>query len=609
MTRQHLRDRRQGHRLLAVVAVLALVLVPSTVLATPAQAGSGYQQIAGAGSTWSANAIRQWTTNVKNTSGIPVNFNASGSSDGRTRFANGTVDFAVSEIPFGLQDGNTRENIPTRGFAYMPIVAGGTAFMYNLKINGQQVRSLRLSGDTVTKIFTGVITVWNDPAIKADNPGLTLPGTRIVPVVRSDGSGTSAQFTAWMLSQHGGLWNDFCRKVNRNPCTQTSNYPVPPGSSFQGKAGSDGVSGFVRQPQAEGSITYVEYSYAKNANFPVAKVLNKAGFYTLPTAQNVAVGLLGAQIETANKDPKVFLTQKLGGVYGNPDPRTYPLSSYSYIVVPTKVEANFSEDKGKTLGDFAYYFLCAGQAQADPLGYSPLPKNLVEAGLDQVRKIPGVDPQNINLNRCNNPTFSSTGENLLAKNAPQPAACDKKGQLQCGTAAEGSPLPAAPGDTGGGGAGGGDGTGGAGGAADGGASGGGGSSGAGGAAGDAAADGTAGTTGDGTTTGTDDSASGTAGDGTTADGTTADGTTGDGTAADPAAGAAVDLDGDGIPDAVGADGGTAAGGAPPAAIPLQLASTGGWQPSYTFVLLTVLALVAVMLVPPLLARRLSKVTR
>ena len=77
----------------------------------------------------------------------------------------------------------------------MPIVAGGTSFMYNLKIGGKRVTNLRLSGETLAKIFTGGITTWNDPAIEADNPGSTLPARKIVPVVRSDGSGTTAQLT------------------------------------------------------------------------------------------------------------------------------------------------------------------------------------------------------------------------------------------------------------------------------------------------------------------------------------------------------------------------------------------------------------------------------
>src|SRR5262249_44520091 len=146
-----------------------------------------YVTISGSGSTWSANAIKQWITNVGQY-GMRVNYADQGSSTGRAQFKEGTVDYAVSEIPYGLKDlgTNASDPAPSRKFAYMPIVAGGTAFMYNLKINGRRVTNLRLSGDTITKIFTGVITTWNDAAIRADNPSLALPARKIVPVVRSD---------------------------------------------------------------------------------------------------------------------------------------------------------------------------------------------------------------------------------------------------------------------------------------------------------------------------------------------------------------------------------------------------------------------------------------
>jgi phosphate ABC transporter phosphate-binding protein len=535
---------RLPRTLLATLVCLALAVL----VATGSAQATDYKRVSGAGSTWSANAIQQWIANVRQY-GMTVDYADTGSSDGRAQYANGTVDFAVSEIPFGLRDGASQESIPTRKFAYMPIVAGGTSFMYNLKIGGAQVTSLRLSGDVLAKVFTGVITKWNDPAIKADNPGLTMPGTRITPVVRSDGSGTSAQFSAWMLARQPSIWNAFCKRVGRSPCTQTSNYPVPPGSAFVSKAGSNGVAGFVRQPQSEGSITYVEYSYAKNAGFPVVKVLNSAGYYTLPTAQNVAVGLLGATI-VHSSDPATNLTQKLAGVYANPDKRAYPVSSYSYMILPTTVDGTFTTDKGKTLGDFAYYFLCAGQQQADVLGYSPLPINLVKAGLEQVKRIPGVNVQNINVAGCHNPTFSTNGENTLAKNAPQPALCDKKSRYQCGTAA----LPPSSG-------------------------------------------------------GSPRAGGGTQG-GTT---TTGGGTTPTATGGTPLPGATVDANGDGVPDpavdqfgdpVVGAQ--AASGGQAASAIPVELASGGGWGREDTLMLLSGLLLLLATIGPPLVTRRMGR---
>jgi phosphate transport system substrate-binding protein len=198
-----------------------------------------------------------------------------------------------------------------------------------------------------------------------------------------------------------------------------------------GQTGSLGVSGYVAQDQANGSLTYVEYSYAVNQGFPVVKMKNSAGYYVAPTASNVAVGLLGASI---NSD----LTQNLSGVYNNKDKRAYPLSSYSYMVVPTAVGGSFSEEKGKSLSAFANYFLCEGQQQAEALGFSPLPINLVKNGLAQVKKIPGAVTASIDITKCNNPTFSSDGANTLAKNAAYPGECDNSAQspAQCDTPTE-----------------------------------------------------------------------------------------------------------------------------------------------------------------------------
>jgi hypothetical protein len=278
-----------------------------------------------------------------------------------------------------------------------------------------------------------VITKWNDAAIKATNPGLALPDRRIVPVVRSDGSGTTAQFSAWMANQYPALWNAHClRSGRKSPCGVTSYYPYPSGAGFVAKAQSLGVSAYVAQSNAEGAITYVESSYAQENGFPVAKVLNKAGYYVAPTRDNVAVALTKAQIETSDGPA----AQKLENVYNDTDKRTYPLSSYSYMIIPTQLESGLTENKGYTLGKFAYYFLCQGQQQVGDLGYSPLPINLVEAGFAQVRRIPGVVQEDIVTRSCNNPTFSTDGTNTLVKTAAYPSECDRQGATaQCGVAA------------------------------------------------------------------------------------------------------------------------------------------------------------------------------
>ncbi|MER7275102.1 phosphate ABC transporter substrate-binding protein PstS [Dactylosporangium sp. NPDC000244] len=424
------RRSRWRRRTAQGIAALVVAMVSLVGTARPAAAVT-YVPISGGGSTWSYNAFHAWIGNVGQYK-MRVDYEPTGSTTGRTKFRAGSLDWAASDIPYGVKDGNSNDDPPPRGFVYMPDTAGGTTFMYNLKIGNKRVTNLRLSGENVAKIFTGVITKWNDPAIKADNPALNLPGTTIVPVVRSDGSGSSAQLTQWMIATQGKYWTAYCQKVGRNPCTQTSAYPVLGGSAMIGQPGDLGVSGYVSQAGAVGSIGYVEYSYAIQAGFPVAKVLNDAGYYTEPTAGHVAVSLLGAKINNDKSDRAKYLTQDLSGVYTNKDKRTYVLSSYSYMILPTTNEFGFTNAKGLTLGDFGNYLLCQGQSQVNALGYSALPINLVQAGFGQLALVPGaVVPPPTDMSKCNNPTFSTDGTNTLAKNDPFPQDCDRIGTTQC----------------------------------------------------------------------------------------------------------------------------------------------------------------------------------
>ncbi|MFY1634953.1 phosphate ABC transporter substrate-binding protein PstS [Solwaraspora sp. WMMB335] len=431
-------------RRLALVSVLLLMLVVSVSgtsgTAQPARAAAAaYVTINGAGSTWSQNALDSWRRDVVQF-GMTVNYAGTGSSDGRNQFRSGTVDFAASDIPYGIKDGNNLDEPPsdTHPFAYIPVTAGGTTFMYNLKVGNRRVTNLRLSGSTVAEIFTGGITMWNDPAIAADNPGLRLPAIRVVPVVRSEGSGSTAQFTQWLLATQGAVWREYCAAARRDPCTQTSVFPVVPGRGMVAQAGDLGVAGYVAQPQAVGAIGYVQYSYAIQAGFPVAKMLNQAGYYTEPTPGHVAVSLLKAKINMNKNDPRVYLTQDLSQVYVNDDPRTYPLSGYSYMILPVSLNNPMTLAKGETLADFGKHALCQGQTKVNALGYSALPINLVQAGFEQLRKIPGANVGNISIQSCHNPTFSTDGTNTLAKNDPMPPACDKRGPTQCATGTAGA---------------------------------------------------------------------------------------------------------------------------------------------------------------------------
>ena len=421
--------------LVSLALLAGFIVSPSA-----AWAAGALVPISGSGSTWSGNALRDW---IGRTSplGLVVDYEDTGSALGRAGFSTAAVDFAVSENPYGMADAFAESDpAPTqRPFTYVPAVAGGTAFMYHLRIDGRLVTNLRLSGDNVARIFTKEITVWDDPRLQADNPGLDLPPTSVTPVVRSDGSGSTTQLTRWMSRQHAGVWNAFCQaRGGTPPCASTAFFPV---GGYVARTGSSGVVGHVSQANADGAITYVEYSYARQSGFPVVKVLNQAGYYVEPTAEAVGVALTRAEVINSPSDPTTHLTQNLDGVYTNADRRAYPLSGYAYMIVPTTVQGAFTENHGSTLAEFASYALCAGQQTAATLGYSPLPINLVQAGFTQIGRIPGAVTRSDPLASCANPTFAPDGTNTLLQTAPQPPECDNRATgLQCPGSATGLPT-------------------------------------------------------------------------------------------------------------------------------------------------------------------------
>ena len=237
-------------------------------------------------------------------------------------------DFAGSDPPFrNGQDqlGGTGAEHPSQGYSYVPDTAGGTALIYHITVAGKLVRNLRLSPLTITKIFTGKITNWDDPAITHDY-GARLPSLPITPVIRSDGSGATYFFTRWMAHLYPSQWNAFCDRVHpgiRPPCGQTEFYPQF--GNAKAENGSNNVVTFITSSYGNGSIGYDEYAYALNSHYPVVKVLNPGGYFVLPSASNVAVALTKAVINEDSHSPD-FLQQNLDHVYTFKDPRSYPLS-------------------------------------------------------------------------------------------------------------------------------------------------------------------------------------------------------------------------------------------------------------------------------------------
>lgn len=434
MCRVVLASPRRLVNLLASAGCLALIATtPSTVVAIG-------PTVTGAGSTWVQIALDQWRADIAR-QGYSINYQGVGSSAGRSLYIINQVDFAASEIPFQPDEVNQLTHA-NKHYQYMPDVAGGTSLMYNLHTpSGSRIANLKLTAEAAGKIFTGAITRWSDPVIAALNPGLQIRETRIVPVIRSDGSGTSAQFSLYLADQATGVWNAFVAAQGcPAPCSQW-----PPFVGSINAAYSDGVANFVANDSiGSGSIGYVEAGYAFGRGFPVASLHNASGNYAQPSSDNVATALSHATLYAD-------LTQNLTEVYRAPEPNAYPMSSYSYMILPcvapssvsptcsTDAPYNFGPDKGAVLGTWIIYIACAGQRRAAPLGYSPLPPNLIKADMDAVNRLPG-HPQTppLDYQHCPNPTLYGSG-NGSGATAPPP-----NGPAAAPTAApadQGSPTP------------------------------------------------------------------------------------------------------------------------------------------------------------------------
>jgi len=421
----------------AAGAGAAVALASLGMAGSPLPAGaSSYVSISGSGSSWASVAIDQWAQDVHK-NGIVVNYNPNGSAAGRADYAANQDDFAGSDPPFrdGLDKlGGTGAEHPPQGYSYIPDTAGGTALIYHITVGGHLIRNLRLDPKTIFEIFTGRITNWSDHRI-THIYGAQLPNLPITPVIRSDGSGATFFFTKWMDSLYPSDWNAFCRRVHPGismPCGNTEFYPQF--GNAKAENGSNNVMTYITSSFGNGSIGYDEYAYALNSHYPVVKVLNPDHYFVGPTASNVAVALTQAIINE-NQHSRNFLQQDLHKLYRFRDPRNYPISSYSYLIVPregTPQPTNFSTAKGRTLSTFVNFMLCGGQQQMQQLGYSPLPRNLVQGGLIQNAKIPGnVSLRFSQLRNCHNPTMQN-GHNILLATAPFPSPCQKQGApLHC----------------------------------------------------------------------------------------------------------------------------------------------------------------------------------
>jgi len=305
-------------------------------------ASASAQQINGAGASAPAPIYAKWFSDYSGEhSSVKINYQSIGSGGGIRQVTEGTVDFGASDGPMSDEQLAASKvkivHIPTVLVAVVPV--------YNLPGVTQE---LKFSQDAIAGIYLGKITMWNDPYIAKENPGVNLPAQPILPVYRSDSSGTTFIFTDW-LSKVSPEWNS---KVGKGTAVKW-----PCGI---GQKGSEGVAGMVRQ--AKYSFGYVELLYAEQNKMQFGMVRNHDGKFLKASLDNVtnAAAAYAAKIPA---DYRVSITDAPGA-------DSYPIASFTWLLIPSPAK---DQAKGKVIIDFLNWMIDKGESEAPALTYAPLP--------------------------------------------------------------------------------------------------------------------------------------------------------------------------------------------------------------------------------------------
>jgi phosphate transport system substrate-binding protein len=372
-----LRTRRIGALALTVLAVLGVAACGSSSSSSTASAtsstaaassssssatastatSSGSTTINGAGSTFGAPIYMQWGQNLSS-QGLTVNYNAIGSGGGIAGLQSGTIDFAGSD-PAEKSSEIAAGKGPVLQF---PIGFGAITVSYNLP----GVKSgLKLDGATLADIYLGKVKKWDDPAIKALNPGMSLPSTTVTVVHRTDSSGTTKGFAIY-LSDYSPAWTAAVGKPDK-----TLKWPTGTGAPKNA-----GVAAVIKQTQ--GAIGYVEQAYALQNNFTYAAIKNSSGAFVVPTLAAASAAAAGAKIPA---DLTVSTINSTGAT-------AYPITSQTFVIVYKDMcKAGRSPAQASGVKKFLTYALGAGQMVEQQLYYAPLPQALVAKDKAQLSQL------------------------------------------------------------------------------------------------------------------------------------------------------------------------------------------------------------------------------
>ena len=316
-------------------------------------AAFGQMLINGAGATFPYPLYSKWFDEyAKVDPSVRFNYQSIGSGGGQKQILAETVDFGASDGP--MSDENLSK-APGK-ILHLPTVAGAVVAIYNLP----GAPKLKLDGPVLADIFMGKITRWNDPKIAALNPGEKLPGTDLVVVHRSDGSGTSYIFTDFLSSVSPG-WE---KTVGRNTSVK---WPVGLGAK-----GNEGVAGQVKQ--MPGTIGYVELAYAHQNKLAFADLKNSSGKFVTASVESITEALASASVPD---DFRFSMVNPAGE-------KAYPVAGATWLLV---YEQQKDAAKGKKLVEFFKWALTQGEGMAGSLDYAPLPEAVQKRVLERVKAI------------------------------------------------------------------------------------------------------------------------------------------------------------------------------------------------------------------------------
>lgn len=340
-----------------IASLVALLITATSCQGTKKSDGTDNEKVelSGAGATFPLPFYNMIFENFNNKQGSQVAYGGIGSGGGIRNLKDKIVDFAGSDAFVSDEEMKTMPEV-----IHIPTCMGAVVVAYNLK----GIDNLTLSGDIIADIFSGKITQWNDSRIKELNPNITLPQSNIVPVFRSDGSGTTSVFTDYLCK----VSSDWNAKYGKG---KSVNFPVG-----QAAKGNPGVAGIIAQTQ--NAIGYIGSEYAFAQKIPYASIINANGDIVKPSKESISIAASGE----IPSDTRTMITDSKA-------PGAYPISCFTWIVVYKEQNyANRSKSQAQGTLDFLNYILSnEAQSMAERVNYSPLPQKVIDLSKENLKKI------------------------------------------------------------------------------------------------------------------------------------------------------------------------------------------------------------------------------